>query len=122
MDPNQTNSSTQAENLNQPQPMQPIQPQPQQPQVTPPTPPQPRQSKKFFLTLLMLFLLLFIAAVAILLSNASTQSRRRLKDTVASPVSRVTPILFKEEKELNAIDLGDIDKDFQEVEGDLQEL
>jgi|SRR3989344_4806030 len=88
--------------------------------------PTPQQSPKFLLPLLVLFVLLFISALVIFFAKQTspvTTSGRAVSPPTHSPISIITkPAGSEEEQELNAIDLGDIDKDLQDIQTDVDQL
>lgn len=119
MDPNQN----QTQNLNQQIPIQVNENIPSQPNVD--ISPQPK-SPKFLLPLLVLFVLLFISALIMFFANRFspvTTSGRAVKPPIRSPLSITSePAVSEEEQELNSIDLGDIDKDLQDIQADVDQL
>lgn len=77
-----------------------------------------RQNMKFLAPVLSLFLLLFIAGIVMFFANRQTTPEKASVTPFVSP----TAMAGEEERELQGIDVGDINKDFQDIQSDVNEL
>lgn len=76
------------------------------------------QNIKFLAPVLSLFLLLFIAGIVMYFANRQTTPEKASVTPFISP----TAMVGEEEQELNKIDAGDIEKDFQDIQGSIDKL
>lgn len=109
-----------------PPPAAPVSPPPQIPTLSQ-RPKQPANfPKKLFFMILSLFILLFLAGLLILLTNPRSSSSKGRTDfsilTPKPPKPSSTPALSEEEQELETVDVGSLEPDFQDLEADLQQL
>ena len=111
MDPIQ--SQTQQQNS----PQQPTQSNSNLPPSQPPT----DNKKPLFLILLFLFAIVIVVTVVIFLAYPKAPSSNR-GETVNPPILSPTESVSQEEQDLQKIDLGDIDKDLQDIQADVEQL
>ncbi|MBI4226056.1 hypothetical protein HY612_02985 [Candidatus Roizmanbacteria bacterium] len=79
------------------------------------------QKFKFLAPILPFFILLLIAAMLLFFANQQSPSRNT-EEPLINPTSTPSPPASEDERELQAIDTGFDNKDFEDIQSDLKRL
>ena len=122
MEPNQNQNQNQTQ-LNQDQ-VRLGQDMPTPPQQLPQAPAQsspPVKLSRFLLPLIVIFILLLIVAVTVYFANQQAIMSAQ-KEAAKSQLISPTIVVSENEQDLQNIDVGNIEKDFQDIQADVDKL